>query len=1505
MTLRRTFASPYEVHGRTNRGEIKGIGYTGIIGRGGKPAMHSILKQSKQFGGTMRFVQISIFLMIFCLAVIGQTNKGGMTGTVTDPKGLPVPGATVTITDVAKGTSVVLTTSDEGVYTANALEPVLYDIKVEAKNFKKALVQKVKVDTATTATVNISVEIGAVSEEVTIQADSQTINSDSGTISQTITERQIRDLPLTNRSVLDLAVTMPNVAGDAGSEDADAFTAPAPGFNLSVNGGRPGSTAMLADGVNNTGVGIARAVVSFTPETVQEFAVQSSAYSAEYGTTGGGVINITTKSGKNDIFGTALLYHRNPKTNSQPWRQGPSQLTRVPNNLRFTQMSYTVGGPIYLPKFGIGDKKWYDGHNRSFFFFAYEPRWRRDFTTSTGLIPTAAERSGNFRGLTRTTSGFLPSAVATQFGLTSTGPSAIYQQFTVGPNGKLVPIVLQTGFLYCQFGAANVTLLPNASFGGVLQPQCTAAQRLLETEANNPNLNIIPSSFFDPISIKLLDIMDPAGAYFNDGTPAGAIVRNYQSIRSITQNESRYTVRLDHNFTPSMKANFRYSKTPAVAVRGNGGEINGNTSAYSNASQYLVTINNIFSSSLVNDLRLNYTRGLFSEDYSPEFSIKTGRSFSKEIGLNALTNGGIPLILMSADNGYSAADLGASASTNNFNVEQRKNISDTLYWTHGNQSWKFGTDMSIAQLQVIPFFAASGGRWNFRVVNTSADRGTGLSSGGNALASFLTGVANSEDYRPALFTYNYQWNSYAFFAQNDWKLKPNFTINLGLRYSLQMPRTEASNQQGVFRPDLAIDQPLTDNGLAVSTTQRGQIALAAGLAANSAIPSWVPTSTKIVPFAFSGMGGRGRGIVPADKKAFEPRLGFAWSPKMKIFGMDLEKRSFVVRGGFGVSHVPINGNNRSASPDFGAFNTASTLAATVGTNGVFNGASAGGTDPLSPIRFTGNNAAQGITTPLSSILGIDSNGLVFNKSLAIAGIAIDYSDPTIGRVPYTESWNLAFQFVPFKNSTIELAYVGNRGVHLYTPQININKRDFNVITNLEANFVDPTGAVNDPLGRTSLTNAIIGVSRASLFSSYMGFDPLNKFYNSQSSSIRHGAYVDFRRRLGRGLNVTANYTFSKSIDDSSDASPDVRILTTGSVKGQVTLGGSLKDDRALSAYDVRHTISSTFTYDLPWGKGRTYLKDAPWYVNGFIGGWSMSGVFRLVGGNPYQPFITDTNHLAGTNLNRAVRPDIVAGVPLKNPLYSKNCRAGTSGNAGGGGCEPYLNPAAFMRPIKGQLGNSPRTLDIRSPFKQYLDISIQKDFPMPWIGAEGKRRINLRVDGLNVLNHPVFFWNNLGNTPFGMGTFPTEITAETFATLTGQPAFRQPITAAEYNTWATFNNQPLATATGVTGTPEGNAQLLSIRNMVNATRGAATATPTIPGSGALPNDFFHIQLPQGFATANQNSFDIRTLNGFKLYRIRGSYDGNFGTLTNPQLQIGNPSPNNSQRYIQFGIRLIF
>ena len=304
-------------------------------------------------------------VVLVCAApLLAQTNRGGISGTVRDTSGAVVPGATVTVMNLGTNQTLDLVTSAAGTYAATALEPVEYRVTIELSGFRKAVVDRVKVDTATTSTVDVRLEPGGLQAEVTVTADAPLIDTESGTTGQTITERQIVDLPLNNRSVLDLAVVIPNVTGDAGSEDPGVTSgATVPGFNLSLNGGRPGSTAILADGVNNTGVGLARAVVSFSPEIVQEFTVQTSAYSAEFGQTGGGVINATTKSGTNHLTGTGLWYHRNPATNARPFTL--STTNRPPNNLKTNQVSFSVGGPVVVPM--------YDGRDRTFFFLAVEP----------------------------------------------------------------------------------------------------------------------------------------------------------------------------------------------------------------------------------------------------------------------------------------------------------------------------------------------------------------------------------------------------------------------------------------------------------------------------------------------------------------------------------------------------------------------------------------------------------------------------------------------------------------------------------------------------------------------------------------------------------------------------------------------------------------------------------------------------------------------------------------------------------------------------------------------------------------------------------------------------------------------------------------------------------------------------------------------------------------------------------------------------------------------------
>src|SRR5207253_6337306 len=140
---------------------------------------------------------------------------------------------------------------------------------------------------------------------------------------------------------------------------------------------------------------------------------------------------------------------------------------------------------------------------------------------------------------------------------------------------------------------------------------------------------------------------------------------------------------------------------------------------------------------------------------------------------------------------------------------------------------------------------------------------------------------------------------------------------------------------------------------------------------------------------------------------------------------------------------------------------------------------------------------------------------------------------------------LTVQFEPFRNTVVEVAYVGNKSNHLFLPFININPRNVNLIDTMEQSGLcatctlqDPTGNIADPLGRTNLQGSVISITRASVFTPFVGFDPLNRYFDPSGDSIRHAGYIDVRRRVSRGLTFTANYTYAKSIDTASDASPD-------------------------------------------------------------------------------------------------------------------------------------------------------------------------------------------------------------------------------------------------------------------------------------------------------------------------------------------------------------------------------
>lgn len=1319
-------------------------------------------------------LRIALVHLLYVGALAAQTNRGGITGTVFDKSGGVVSGASVMVENVGTSQQIHVTTSSSGSYSVISLDPVTYTLAVEAPGFKKSIVPNIKVDTGGTATVNVTLEAGAVQTQITVTAEPLQANMDSGTTGGTISERQIQDTPLVNRSVLDLALTLPGVTGEAGSEDPGlSANLTVPGFNISVNGGRPGSTNIMADGVNNTGVSLARAMVSFTPETVQEFTVQTSAYSALYGQTTGGIISATTKSGTDRLNGTALWYNRNPVFAAAPFTLATKN--RPKPTLKYNQFSLAVGGPIIIPKV-------YNGKKRTFFFVAYEPRYRRDFLAQDTLLPTDAMRRGDFSNMVATASGYIPTEVAKQFGIAPNGDATIYNQFNVvtDATGKqqFKRVVLDTTNLKpgCGDGFATYCAFPG---------------------------NIIPANMLDSSALKAMKfIVAPGGYYIN----SNGTVSNLPNPRLLRQDDKRFTVRIDHNLSAMDKLNGRYTVTPIVKSQYTPTSITTDGADYSTARQFMLSYTHIFSPSIVNDLRLNYTHGRFSTVPAKLYDAFTGKNLNTELGLPNITPGGVPLLPF----------IGTGGSSTQEDREERYNLTDIVYVNRSTMSWSFGVDLNHSLQNEKPLFGATGGRYNFDGRNPLTNQnGTVTGPGGNPFAQFLLGVPDSVDLRTTLVPYYYRWESGAAFVQNDWKVKPNLTLNIGLRYSLNLPRTEKFNHQGVYRPDLAQNMSL-----------RTPLALLTGRMVDS---------VTVVPFAFVGKGGRSRYMYPAQYRDFEPRFGFAWSPG--FFG----NHRIAVRGGYGISHAPVTGSARQPRPDFS------------GTQN-FN-FSTGQRDPAYVMRL-GENPPVIIRQSVDQAIGVPpGDGISYLNSLAYSGNGFAVSQNV--HTPYSQNWNLTMSWEVSHGTVLELGYMGNKGTHLFLPGSNINPKDVSLLSALNAANISQTATIPDPLGRVNTAGRVITVQQGTLGSPYLGFTALTMLYDASANSTQHAAYISVNHRAARGLTFTSNYTFGKSIDDASDSGIDSFVLTTGSTSGNLVAGaGGRRADRSVSLFDVRHVINGTAIYDLPFGRGRRFISNTWRPVEMVAGGWTVSGLTRFASGYPARTTLVDGNQL--TDTTHTIRPDRVPGVPIVNPLYVRSCPIGAN-------CQPYLNPSAFERPVLGQLGNAPRTLDAaRGPWQQFFDVSIQKNFAL-----SERRHLQFRVDLLNAFNHPVF---RVGPN-------------NTFTDLMSQPSGNA-ISSGDYDTWARTNNQPLAAS------PGGAALLKQINANVDS---AKINTVPISANKVFPTNFFTIKLPDNFYGTPASAFDLRTIDGFKLFRLRQAYNNSFGDL----YQSGQP------RYIQFGLKLYF
>jgi hypothetical protein len=728
-------------------------------------------------------LSLSVVLLLFCWLLtnpdrlLAQVDRGSIVGLVTDPAGARVPGAQVTVTNLAANQSTSVTTDEKGQYTADLLRIGTYSVTVEKPGFQKAIQPSVDVGVNQAARLDIALLVGSINESVQVTTAPPLLQTEASSLGTIETERRISELPLNGRNFIQLAYLGPGAnGGQTGSNvSGGVFENERANEAVSVNGLRVSNNNFLLNGVDNNEFGLGGVIVLPPPDAIQEFRTEENSMSAEFGR-GGAAVNVVLKSGTNQIHGGAYEFIRNDKLDAVNYfNQGKQPFKR-------NQFGAFLGGPIRK--------------NRTFIFGDYEGSRLRESQPFISTVPTAAERAGDFSDrLTGNT--FSPCATPS--------PADTFD----------------TGTIFDPFSTHDY----KCADGGVVS-------------LRNPisGTNIIPAGSINAVGQNV------ANFYPHSNLPG--LTNNYLANQNHVNSQDSFDVRLDHRFRDQDQMFASYSFGDVRSQRpGPLGPLFGGLdccpSASNSRAQHMgLGYTHTFSAQLLNDLHGGYFR--YAVNALPF-------NFGKSIGSDDL---GIPNANRSTDpnsSGLTNIDiagftpLGDSMFLPEHVFENIFQVADTLTWIRGRHSLKFGVDFRRQQRNFYQVTAPRG-FFDFGGVYTN-DLST--ANGGNGLADLLLGIAdaNEQDFLLGLYPTRY-WDLGGF-VQDDFRIRPNLTINLGLRYDITSP---ANGRVGNF-----------DLNRAIVVTSYGQN-----------------------PVSHAG--------VQFDKKDWAPRVGFAWSVQ----------HNTVVRGAFGV-----------------------------------------------------------------------------------------------------------------------------------------------------------------------------------------------------------------------------------------------------------------------------------------------------------------------------------------------------------------------------------------------------------------------------------------------------------------------------------------------------------------------------------------------------------------------------------------------------------------------------
>ena len=1172
-------------------------------------------------------------LLILTAAAPGfsQSDRGTIAGTVLDSSGGAVQGATVTATDAATSAVYTATTGPTGGYRLFDLRVSTYNVSVSATGFKKAEKTGVMVQVNTTSSLDFTLEPGAVTETLTVVADVPALQAESSDIGTIVDKRQIEELPLgltaTGQSHLRSAESFvfltPNTVGPGTAGDAAGV------FESKLAGGQNLGTEVLLDGASISHAELGPTFDENAPsiEAISEFKVTTSTIPAEFGRTSGGIESFTTKSGTNSYHGTAFDILHNTSLNANSWFNKQHGAPKDPDHQN--DFGGSLGGPVRIPKL-------YNGHDKTFFFFSWEQYRNKLGTTAQATLPTDAERTGDFSALLKAPFGT--------------------------PTGQINP---------CD--GTQVLL------GQIFDPSTTktvmVAGQPVQCRTAFPGNKITNLS---PVAQKMIAVLQVHPNVAPTAANDNGLINNFifQSINP--QHDTTTTFRIDQNWGINNKFFFSYSSRDQEQLNGARSipaplDPNFFKSRFSHYIRF--GWDRTISSSLLNHFNLGYNR---LHDPSRAQSIN-GTNWPSVLGIPNANGPVFPVTIFNAATGINIGYQQLSGGNDDLAVPNNLPVSDTVSWIKGRHALRFGFEWRHSQfsrynnLNTSPTYNF----YNFQTAFAPGDQSTG-----DPFASFMLGLPGQESASFSLHAPRWIQNYYDGFVQDDFKLRKDLTLNLGIRYDVDTPRHEAKGIQSVFDPTLP------DPGAGGTL---GAIA-------------YGPNATGAKTYY----------------KDIAPRFGFAYAPE-RLFGAI---RNTAIRGGYGIYYAAL------FYTDFGdSLHDGTTI------NPTFTSP-----DNFAPVS-NGGKGSLDAGFPAFAPPSFNQDPSLFNGNFQGAP---GFAGPNNGRPGMVQNWSFEIQHQLAPDLIFSVGYVGNHATRLNSNLDQFNAIDPKYLP-LGVKLNDPVMSARGQATLASLGKMVPAwfetlwapsgqdlVGQLLLpFPQYQsGFHggtgiTTNCCLENLGQSTYHALEAKLERRFHNGLNLLASYTFSKTLTDADSA-----------YAGLTAFGSSdtflaqnphdLRAEKALSYQDVPHMFVLSYLYELPVGKGKKFLNNGG-VVDKIVGGWQIGGVQRYQKGVPFIPFALGTTNLFGTANPRLSR---VPGQPLLAPNHSsydpfmggsgcnENLNTGTFTPSG---TNNFFNCAAFFDPnapgvvaTNGySFGDLPKAFgDVRSPGYINEDFSLIKRFTL-------------------------------------------------------------------------------------------------------------------------------------------------------------------------------------------------